>query len=89
MTFSLDLTTQAFMVGFFGCLMSVFPVCMLALLPRDGWTRGEVLEDMRNRVIKLEIMIADRNNIIDSLLKESFERHKESSHGKKPASNKD
>jgi hypothetical protein len=62
---------------------------MLALLPRDGWARGEVLENMRNRVNELEIMVADRNNIIDSLLKESFEIYKESSHGEEPASNKD
>lgn len=36
---SLDPITQAWLVGFFSCLMTAFPVAMLLLLPHDGWGR--------------------------------------------------
>lgn len=83
----MDQITQAFVMGFFSSLMTVFPVCMLLLLPRDGWARGEVLENMKKRIDILEIMIEDRNKIIDGLLTESLEKEMESTYGKKPTSN--
>lgn len=32
-----DQLFNAYWVGFFGCLMTAFPVAMLILIPHDGW----------------------------------------------------
>lgn len=59
---------QAFWVGWFGCLMSAFPVAMLAILPDINWDR----QSLQNKIIDLERRLADHKNIIDALLKEKM-----------------
>jgi hypothetical protein len=73
--------TQIFMSGFFACLMTAFPVAMLALLPHDGWRRGEYAAKDRARIKQLEDEneklrkeLIDQSVIIDAMLKEAFKR---------------
>ena len=49
-----DIGMQGFIIGFFGCLMTVFPVAMLALIPHDGWRRGEYAAKDQARIKQLE-----------------------------------
>lgn len=52
-----DQLVQAWLVGFFGCLMTAFPIAMLLLIPHDGWGRylpsKESLEKDK-RILELE-----------------------------------
>jgi hypothetical protein len=57
---------QAFWVGWFGCLMSAFPVAMLLIIPDIGWDRKALTTKVEN----LERHNKDYKNIIDALLKE-------------------
>lgn len=49
-----DPMTHAFIVGFFSCLMTVFPVALLLLIPHDGW--GRHLPSNRTRKLEAEIV---------------------------------
>lgn len=60
---TLDPQTHAFIVGFFACLMTVFPVALLLLIPHDGW--GKSLPS--NYTKKLQKEIADLKKKIDQL----------------------
>ena len=62
---------QAFWVGWFGCLMSVFPIAMLAILPEINWDR----QSLQNKIVDLERRLADHKNIVDALLKEKIEKN--------------
>jgi hypothetical protein len=50
-----DPITQAWVAGFISAVMSVVPVCMLLLLPHDGW--GQYLPS--NRYTKMAKEIRD------------------------------
>ena len=52
-----DQLWQAWMVGWFSCLMSAFPIAMLLLIPHDGWGRylpSRVYIDMNDKIKKLK-----------------------------------
>ena len=48
-----DPITQAWVAGFISAVMSVYPVCMLLLLPHDGW--GQYLPSSRYTKMANEI----------------------------------
>lgn len=58
-----DLQTNAFIVGFFSCLMTAFPIAILLLIPHDGW--GKHLPS--NYTIHLENEIRMLKKKIDQL----------------------
>ena len=60
---SSDLITVAFIGGFISCLMTVFPVAMLSLIPHDGW--GHYLPSNRTKKLEFEIKILKKK--IDQL----------------------
>jgi hypothetical protein len=66
-----DQLTTAFMIGWFGCLMSAFPIAMLLLLPHDGWGKGEYDKKFR----KLELELQDHKNVIDKLIQEQWNEY--------------
>lgn len=60
---SFEPMTHAFIVGFFTCLMTVFPIALLLLIPHDGW--GRYLPS--NHTHKLESEIVRLQRKIDEL----------------------
>lgn len=48
-----DPITVAFIGGFISCLMTVFPVAMLMLIPHDGW--GTYLPSNHTKKLQNEI----------------------------------
>jgi len=64
----LDYSWQAFLTGWFGCLMSAFPIAMLLLLPKGMWADTSYEEKIK----KLELQLADHKRIIDELIKEQW-----------------
>jgi IS1 family transposase len=75
-----DRETQIFIVGFFGAMISLWPVCLLFLLPYDVFLSREVLTmqyrtkqariEKDNEQLRLELL--DHKAIIDALLKEQM-----------------
>lgn len=78
---AMDRETQIFIIGFFGAMMAVWPVCMLFLLPYDVFLSRDVLTaeyngklmrcEKENQQLKLELI--DHKAIIDALLKEKMD----------------
>jgi hypothetical protein len=68
MLLRLDDLTQAFIMGWFGCLMSAFPVAMLFLLPKGMWADPSYEEKIK----LLELQLNDHKHIIDELIKEQW-----------------
>ena len=75
-----DRETQIFLVGFFGAMISLWPVCLLFLLPYDVFLAREVLTmQYRTKQTRLEkdndqlrLELLDHKAIIDALLKEKM-----------------
>ena len=75
-----DRDTQIFLVGFFGAMISLWPVCLLFLLPYDVFLAREVLTiQYRTKQARLEkdndqlrLELLDHKAIIDALLKEQM-----------------
>ena len=75
-----DRDTQIFIVGFFGAVMSLWPVCMIFLIPHDVFLAREVVTqkyltkqarlEKDNDQLRLELL--DHKAIIDALLKEQM-----------------
>ena len=71
----LDPLDQAFIVGFFGCLMSALPAAMVMLLPRDVWARAEqaakdreTIKALRLRNMELLRELALYTSVVDSVI---------------------
>ncbi|CAB5220715.1 hypothetical protein UFOVP245_17 [uncultured Caudovirales phage] len=79
---AMDRETQIFIIGFFGAMMAVWPVCMLLVLPYDVFLSRAVLTaeyngklaryEKDNMQLKLELI--DHKAIIDALLKERIDK---------------
>ena len=75
-----DRETQIFLVGFFGAMISLWPVCLLFLLPYDAFLAREILTTQyrtkQTRIEKdndqLRLELLDHKAIIDSLLKDQI-----------------
>lgn len=75
-----DRETQIYLVGFFGAVMTIWPVLMLIMLPHDVFIAKHVLTAKHNaRLAQLEkenqelfLELMDHKAIIDELLKEKF-----------------
>ena len=75
-----DRDTQIFIVGFFGAMISLWPVCLLFLLPYDVFLAKNVLTAKHNARLaqlekdnaKLRLEMLDQIAIIDALLKEQM-----------------
>jgi hypothetical protein len=66
MNLAWDPLHQAFFIGFFGCLMSAFPVAMLLLIPDNSFGRVSDI-DVLNR--KIQILQRDNEELrIDNIL---------------------
>ena len=75
---AMDRETQIFVMGFFGAMITIWPVCMLFLIPHDvfvsrnallrncNWKLARIEKD--NQQLKIELI--DHKAIIDALLKE-------------------
>jgi len=73
----LDMQWQAFIVGWFGCLMSAFPVMMLWLIGDKHFGKTSTIEEMQKRLDNLkkdnEELRTDNilhRQVIDSLLQQ-------------------
>ena len=64
----LDDLWQAYITGWFSCLMSAFPIAMLLLLPKGIWAEPSYEEKIK----KLELQLTDHKRIIDELIKEQW-----------------
>ena len=78
-----DPITQAWAIGWFSCLMSVFPVALLLLIPHTGFDRGrreKELQDEVDRLLTREAELVERLKVhqsaIDSIIKYQFETGK-------------
>lgn len=77
---SMSRDTQIFIVGFFGAILTIWPLCMLFLLPHDVFVAKHVIiqEAVKKAAMltkendKLRAELIDREAIIDALLKEKF-----------------
>ena len=77
---AMDRETQIFVVGFFAAMMTLWPVCMLFLIPYDSFLARNVLTvayntkqarlEKDNEDLLLELL--DHKAIIDALLKEKM-----------------
>lgn len=77
---AMDRETQIFIIGFFSAMMTVWPVCMLFILPYDVFLARNVLTleyngklaryEKDNQQLRLELI--DHKAIIDALLKEKI-----------------
>jgi hypothetical protein len=75
-----DHDTQIFIVGFFAAMITLWPVCMLFLLPHDLFVAGHVLTSGVNirigQLVKdndqLRLELIDHKAIIDALLKDKM-----------------
>jgi hypothetical protein len=75
-----DRETQIFLVGFFGAMISLWPVCLLFLLPYDAFLSREILTiQYRTKQARIEkdndqlrLALLDHKAIIDSLLKDQI-----------------
>lgn len=72
---------QAFMVGWFGCLMSVFPVAMLWLIADSGFGKVGNLEQLQKQLDRVkkdnEELRTDNilhRQVIDSLLQQRVQQ---------------
>jgi hypothetical protein len=74
--------TQIFIVGFFAAMMTLWPVCMLFLMPYDLFLARDVLTQQylikQARLEKdndqLRLALIDHKAIIDALLKEQMNK---------------
>ena len=74
--------TQIFIVGFFAAMMTLWPVCMLFLMPYDLFLARDVLTQQylikQARLEKdndqLRLALIDHKAIIDVLLKEQMNK---------------
>jgi len=74
--------TQIFIVGFFAAMMTLWPVCMLFLMPYDLFLSREVLTiqylTRQSRLEKdndqLRLALIDHKAIIEALLKEQMNK---------------
>ena len=79
LTFERD--TQIFIVGFFAAMFTLWPLCLLVLIPYDVYLAKHVVTaKYKARLAQLEkenkelfLSLMDHKGIIDALLKESFE----------------
>jgi len=70
----MDQLTQAWLIGFFSCLMTAFPVAMALMIPHDGWGRylpskayremGGEIDRLRLEVRHLEIELQLAREVI-------------------------
>ena len=75
-----DRETQIFLVGFFGAMISLWPVCLLFLFPYDAFLSREILTvQYRTKQARIEkdneqlrLALLDHKAIIDSLLKDQM-----------------
>jgi len=77
---SMDQSSTIFMIGFFAAMMTVWPVCMLILLPHDVFLSKNVLIQAAEKKAallekeneKLRLELIDHIAIIDALLTEKL-----------------
>jgi hypothetical protein len=75
-----DHDTQIFIVGFFAAMITLWPVCMLFLLPHDLFVAEHVLTSEVNIRIgklvrdndQLRLELIDHKAIIDALLRDQM-----------------
>ena len=73
--------TQIFIVGFFGAMISLWPICMLVLIPHDVFLAKHVLTakhkarlaQLEKENDKLRLEAIDHMAIIDALLKDKMQ----------------
>ena len=72
---------QAFFVGFFGCLMSAFPVAMVLLIPDNSFGKVSDIDLLHKKIQALEhdndeLRIDNilHRQVIDSLLQEKVDQ---------------
>jgi len=56
----MDQLTHAWLVGFFSCLMTAFPVAMVMMIPHDGWGRylpSQAYRDMGSQIDSLRLEV--------------------------------
>ena len=76
-----DRETQIFLVGFFGAMISLWPFCLLLLVPYDVFiSRNQIIQDSLKKQAQLEkanqqmfLELIDHKAIIDALLKEKMD----------------
>jgi len=76
-----DMQTQAFIVGWFGCLMSAFPVMMLWLIGDADFGKSGTIQELQKRLDRLkkdnEELRTDNilhRQVIDSLLEQRVQQ---------------
>ena len=79
----IDPITQAWLVGWFSCLMSAFPFAMLLLIPHTGWDRARKERELQDRIDKLlmeKVAVQEslkvHQSALDSIIKYQFETGK-------------
>ena len=78
-----DQITQAWLIGWFSCLMTVFPVAMILLIPHTGWDRGRRERELLATIdrISMEKAVVQESlkvhqSALDSIIKYQFETGK-------------
>lgn len=79
----MDPITQAWLVGWFSCLMSAFPFAMLLLIPHTGWDRARKERELQDRIDRLLMEKADvqellrvHQSALDGIIRHQFEVEK-------------
>ena len=78
-----DQITQAWLIGWFSCLMTVFPVAMILLIPHTGWDRGRRERELLDTIDRISMEKAAvqeslkvHQSALDSIIKYQFETGK-------------
>ena len=77
---TMDTTTQIFVTGFFAAMMTMWPVCMLFLIPHDVFiAKNQIIQDSLKKQAQLQkdydqlfLELIDHKAIIDALLTEKM-----------------
>jgi len=75
-----DRETQIYIIGFFSAIMTIWPICMLIMIPHDVFVAKNILTAKHKaRLAQLEkenqelfLQLMDHKAIIDELLKEKL-----------------
>ena len=78
-----DPLTSAWLIGWFSCLMSAFPVAMLLLIPHTGWDRARrekelqaVIERLTSEKADLAERLKVHQSAIDGIIRHHYEMEK-------------
>ena len=75
---AMDHNTQIFVVGFFAAMITLWPICMLVLIPHDVFVaKNEIIQAALKKQLQLRkdndqllLELIDHKAIIDALLKD-------------------